>query len=131
MMKDWKIKQELYHRLNRTHDDDLKEVEVEIDDDIVGNAIRYFRESDIGWIYPAKSYAVGIMYAYWLSKDYDEDMYDLLNDKDLLYGNDPHFKPYHEDKETYDKIIQSVCPFDENKGMVSDIKYWYKQEFLL
>ena len=42
MMKDWKIKQELYHRLNRTHDDDLKEVKVEIDDDIVGNAIRYF-----------------------------------------------------------------------------------------
>jgi len=29
MMKDWKIKQELYHRLNVVHEDDLSKVNIE------------------------------------------------------------------------------------------------------
>jgi len=131
MMKDWKIKQELYHRLNPKHEDDLSMVEVFKSEDIIDNAIRYFNEKDMGWIYPAKSYAVAICYAWWLTHDFKEDFYDLLNDKDLLYGNDPYFRPYGASKEEYNAILDKVLPIDEDKGMVPDIKKWYKAEFML
>ena len=130
-MKDWKIKQELYHRLNVVHEDDLSKFKIEKSDDIVNNAIRYFNEKDIGWIYPAKSYAVAICYAWWLAQDFEEEFYDLLNDKDLLYGNDPYFRHYSADKDTYNQILDKVLPIKENKGMVSDIKKWYTAEFML
>jgi len=131
MMQDWKIKQELYHRLNVVHEDDLSKVQIEKSDDIVNNAIRYFEERDVGWIYPSKSYVVAICYAWWLSQDFNEDFYDLLNDKDLLYGNDPYFRPYSASKDEYNKILDKVLPIEENKGMVPDIKKWYTAEFML
>jgi len=131
MMKDWKIKQELYHRLNREHKDDLKDVVIIKSPDVIDNAIKYFIEKDLGWVYPAKSYAVAICYAWWLSLDFKEDFYDLLNDKDLLYGNDPYFRPYSASKDEYNAILDKVLPIDESKGMVPDIKKWYTAEFML
>lgn len=130
-MKDWKIKQELYHRLNVVHEDDLSKVNIQKTNNVVDDAIRYFNERDIGWIYPSKSYVVAICYAWWLSHDFQEDFADLLNDKDLLYGNDPYFKPYSEDTDTYNAIIDKVLPINETKGMVPDIKKWYTAEFML
>lgn len=130
-MKDWKIKQELYHRLNVVHEDDLSKVNIQKTNNVVDDAIRYFNERDIGWIYPSKSYVVAICYAWWLSHDFQEDFADLLNDKDLLYGNDPYFKPYSEDTDTYNAIIDKVLPLNETKGMIPDIKKWYTAEFML
>ena len=130
-MKDWKIKQELYHRLNVVHEDDLSKVNIQKTNNVVDDAIRYFNERDVGWIYPSKSYVVAICYAWWLSHDFQEDFADLLNDKDLLYGNDPYFKPYSEDTDTYNAIIDKVLPLNETKGMVPDIKKWYTAEFML
>ena len=131
MMKDWKIKQELYHRLNVVHEDDLSKVNIQKTNNVVDDAIKYFNERDVGWIYPSKSYVVAICYAWWLSHDFQEDFADLLNDKDLLYGNDPYFKPYSEDTDTYNAIIDKVLPLNETKGMVPDIKKWYTAEFML
>ena len=130
-MKDWKIKQELYHRLNVVHEDDLSKVNIQKTNNVVDDAIKYYNERDIGWIYPSKSYVVAICYAWWLSHDFQEDFADLLNDKDLLYGNDPYFKPYSEDTDTYNAIIDKVLPLNETKGMVPDIKKWYTAEFML
>jgi hypothetical protein len=130
-MKDWKIKQELYHRLNVVHEDDLSKVNIQKTNNVVDDAIKYFNERDVGWIYPSKSYVVAICYAWWLSHDFQEDFADLLNDKDLLYGNDPYFKPYSEDTDTYNAIIDKVLPINETKGMVPDIKKWYTAEFML
>ena len=130
-MKDWKIKQELYHRLNVVHEDDLSKVNIQKTNNVVDDAIKYFNERDVGWIYPSKSYVVAICYAWWLSHDFQEDFADLLNDKDLLYGNDPYFKTYSEDTDTYNAIIDKVLPLNETKGMVPDIKKWYTAEFML
>ena len=131
MMKDWKIKQELYHRLNVVHEDDLSKVNIEKTENVVEDALRYFEERDVGWLYPSKSYVVAICYAWWLSHDFKEDFADLLNDKDLLYGNDPYFRPYSADKDTYNAIMDKALPLDENKGMIPDIKKWYTAEFML
>lgn len=131
MNKEWKIRQALYHKLNSDYTDDLKKVKIEINKNVVENAVRYFYNTDMPFIYPSKSYVVAICYAYWLSKDFGEDFYELLSDKDLLYGNDPYFKTYEEDTKTYDKILKKVIPLDENKGIVPDIKNYYMAEFFI
>ena len=105
-MTEWKIRQEIYHRLKKDHDDDLSKYEIEFTKDIVKQAIRYFRETDIGWIYPSKSYMVGICYSRWLSENFGGNPLDYLNDNELLYNNDPYFKTYSEDFEIYDSILK-------------------------
>ena len=131
-MQDWKIKQELYHRLNQIHSDNLNDKDIVISDDIVNNAIRYFKETNVGWIYPAKSYMVGICYARWLSETYGGHPLDYLEDENLLYGNDPYFVQYSTDPASYHKILNNIggWEFEEN-GMVPDVKEYYKAEFMI
>jgi hypothetical protein len=129
-MKDWKVKQEIFHRLNSKYEDDLNDKYIELNTDIVGNAVKYFTTTELGWIYPAKSYVVGICYAKWISEIYSENFYELLNDEDLLYRNDPYFITYNQNKKDYDAIIKIVgLNFDESAGIIPDIKEYFIKEF--
>jgi hypothetical protein len=131
MKEDWKINQEIYHRLNHAHDDDLSLHEVEVSDDIVGNAIKYFTTTELGWVYPAKSYVVAICYARWLTEKYGGVVYDYLEDSDLLYGNDPYFVTYSTDPKTYHSILNVVgWTFDETMGIVPDVREYFNKEFM-
>jgi hypothetical protein len=129
-MEDWKIKQKIYHKLNKNFDDDIKNFNVEINEEIVKYALQYFQTKQIGWIYPSKSYVVAICYAKWLSRDFGEDFYSLLNDEELLAGNDPYFVTYKNSKEIYDEIINNIKDFDESKGVIPDIRKYYEEEIL-
>lgn len=131
-MQDWKIKQELYHRMVQIHSDDLNDKHVQISEDIVDNAVRYFTETNVGWIYPAKSYMVGICYARWLSAEYGGHPLDYLEDADLLYGNDPHYVQYSTDPATYHQILNKIGGWEfEEIGMVPDVKEYYIAEFMI
>lgn len=131
-MQDWKVRQEVYHRLHKEYDDDLKNFEVHISDNVVEDAIRYFTSRDIGWVYPAKSYMVGICYARWLSEEFGGDALEYLDDPDLLYGNDPYFCEYSRDPETYHLILNKMgWDFDDSAGLCPDVKEYFKQEFML
>jgi hypothetical protein len=128
-LAEWKTRQQLYHETTSDFTDDIRKFTVTINTDVVGEAVRYFRTSDIGWVYPAKSYVVGICYAVWLSKIYGTPVYTLLNDPDLLYGNDPYFVPYLQAQETYDAIIEIVSlEFDDTVGVIPDIKKYFTDE---
>jgi hypothetical protein len=129
-MKEWKVRQEVYHRLNEEHGDDLNCVEIEIVDDVVASAIRYFTETEVGWLYPSKSYVVAILYAKWLHEEFSEDFITALDDPDLLYGNDPYFVTYSQDKENYIKIIAAL-PNSMDGGMIPDIRNYFEKEFML
>lgn len=133
MKPDYKIRQEIYHRLHREHSDDLNTKEVEMSTNIVDNAVRYFTNKDIGWIYPAKSYMVGICYARWLAKHFGGSPVEYLEDQDLLYGNDPYFVQYSRDPGTYHRILHSIggWEFDEQQGMVPDVYQYFVEEFML
>ena len=53
-MKEWKIKQEVYHRLNTTHKDALIDKEISLiwkEDDIVDWAIRHWNEKVDRFVY--------------------------------------------------------------------------------
>ena len=132
-MKEWKIRQEVYHRINQVFDDDLNTKEIVLSDDITNNAVRYFTEKDIGWIYPAKSYMVGICYARWLSEYFGGDPIDYLDDADLLYGNDPYFVRYTDNSKIYDQILEIIgqWQFDTSQGMVPDVRQYFDEEFMI
>ena len=130
MLKDWKARQMAFHTITPEFRDDLNEVDIVISDDIVTDAVRHFNEKVDEWIYPSKSYVVAICYAKWLEEDFGEDFYEVLDDPDLLYGNDPYFVPYSEDEGTYNAILEEVMPFDNEEGMVPDIYEYYKEEML-
>lgn len=131
-MQDWKIRQEIYHRLNTTFDDDLKTKDIVITNNIVEDAVRYFFEKDIGWIYPSKSYMVAICYARWLTENFGGNYLNYLNDVDLLHGNDPYYQIYSDDEEIYNKILLEIggWNFDQLSGMVPDVKKYFMKEFL-
>jgi hypothetical protein len=131
-MKNWKVQQAIYHKLNQWHDDDLSLHNIEITENIIDNAIKYFTTTELGWVYPAKSYVVGICYAKWLNQYFAEDFYESLNDSNLLFGNDPYFVSYEKDKDTYDTILKNIgFDFDETLGIVPDIKKYFIEEFLI
>jgi len=134
-IKEWKMRQEHFYRNVNEFTDDIRKFDVTINDDIVSNAVRYFNDDTIGWVYPAKSYVVAICYARWLHEFFGSDIYEYLDDPDLLFGNDPYFVPYSQDKKTYDNIIEhiSLLPFkfDETKGVVPDVLQYFMEEFLL
>lgn len=131
-MEDWKVRQEVYHRLNKEHGDDLNTKDITISENIVDEAVDYFFTKNKGWVYPAKSYMVGICYSKWLAERFGETPFDYLNNPNLLYANDPYFVPYSEDKETYDKILEKVSwGFKKDSGMVSDVWTYFQAEFLL
>ena len=130
-MKEHKIRQHLYHRLNTEHDDAIENFEVTISENVVEDAVQYFTNRDIGWIYPAKSYMVAICYSKWLSEEFGGDPFEYLTDSELLYNNDPYFKPYQEDMDTYNAILLRVSGwnFDETLGLVPDVKKYFLKEF--
>lgn len=112
-MKEWKMYQEMYHRLVERHSDDRGFFEERESDEIVDNAVRFFQARDKVAIYPAKSYAVAIIYATLLKEVYDEDFFAALDDPDLLYGQDPTFVPYSQDPETYQAILAKLKEMPE------------------
>lgn len=131
-MEEWKVRQEIYHRLNYVFDDDLNTKNVEITDNVVENALRYFHERDIGWIYPSKSYMVAICYSRWLAEHFGGRAIEYLDDEDLLFGNDPYFCEYSRDPRTYHMILNQIgWDFDETKGMVPDVKEYFIKEFMI
>lgn len=132
-MNDWKIRQELYHRINREHDDDLNNFTIELTDNIVENAVKYFTDRNLGWVYPSKSYMVAICYSRWLSRFFGDIPENYLNDPSLLYNNDFYFVEYTKDPDTYHSILNAIngWNFDESAGMIPDVYSYFIKEFLL
>lgn len=128
-MKEWQIKQEIYHRLNPEPVDDLNKLEsIYTEENIKEDALKHFHERVEDLIYPAKSYFVAYCYAYWISVDYNEDFWELLNDPDLLAGNDPYYKTYDEDSKIYDFLFDHVDWPIAMTGMTPDVKEYYDAE---
>ena len=127
-MQEWKIKQEIYHRLNTEHTDDLNEVDIVITTNVKEDALRHFVEYVDEWIYPAKSYAVAYCYAHWIRIDYNENFWNLQNDPMLLAGNDPYYKTLDESREIYEYLYDNIEWPIPMTGMVPDIKEYYNAE---
>lgn len=140
-MKNWQIRHKIFHQIFKNMDlgDDLSKETIIIENDresIIKRAIAYPVLQTKELYYPGKSYAVAITFAKLLEKEFGEDFFESLNHPDLLYENDPYFKPYSEDKDIYDAILINF-PFEvfgnsdlRSENFSRTMDYFYK-EFLL
>lgn len=139
-MKDWKIRSKIYHAMTATFDDDLSKEEIieNFDkEEIVRRALQYPIKQTKELYYPAKSYAVAVIFAHLLEKEFNEDFYESLSDPNLLFENDPYFKPYEDyHVEIYNRIIDKF-PFylfkDPSLGSENfqkTVSYFYKEMLL-
>lgn len=108
-MKEWKIYQQMYNRLVTEHSDARHLHQRVTSEEIVENALNYVKEQSNVGVYPAKSYIIAIIYATLLVQHYGEDFYEVLDDADLLCGQDDYFVPYSQDSENYDAIIARLA----------------------
>lgn len=133
-MKEWKVRQDVYHRLSQTHVDSFDRSEYDWvgwgSDVLVDDVCRYFSENPDKLTYPSKSIFVAIVYAKMIADVFQEDFIEVLSDQDLLYGNDPFFKPYPELKNVYDAVLEKVSPIDLQKGQCPDVVEYWNAEFL-
>lgn len=100
------------------------------DSNVVGQVVKFFKtKSEL--IYPAKSYFVALVYAKCMGKFFKMTFFDALDDNELL-PDDRFFVPYHEDKKTYDGILDSI-PEDKilSYPSVEKTVEYFKREFLL
>lgn len=94
--------------MNPHFSDDLENEEIIFEDlpeMIVKRALDYPKVQSKELYYPGKSYCIAVTYAKLLEIHFKEDFISCLDDPDLLFNNDPYFRPYSSDKNVYDQII--------------------------
>jgi hypothetical protein len=109
----WKERQEIYHKVFKPSDFTQYHQDVTIDPnatslDIVAYCEQYFVQNDLPLVYPHKTYAVAAIYATLLAKYFGGTVVDLLDDPDLLYGNNDFFVTYTKDQTTYDLVLSKL-----------------------
>ncbi len=135
-MASWKSRQKAYHLMNpiESMKDDLSKRTYQMveDDHLLENILLHFRVHPDEFYYPSKSYVVAIVYARLLVDHFNVDFYEVLNDEELLFNNDPYFTPYLSDKGLYDSILDSVgMNFDLTVGAPAHIAPYFYEEFLI
>ena len=129
-LADWKIHQELYHRLTEITDQHWGDNVIDMDrDEMMRVTLAMANGEEHRSLWPAKSYLVGFLYATWLEDAYGGSWKEYLDDKDLLYGNDPYFVPYSDDTNFYDFMhVHCVTTYDSpvNKA----IRKYFEAEML-
>jgi hypothetical protein len=140
-MKEWQIRNQTFKMLFSDTDlgDRLENeviVEQYLPEQIIEKALEYPRSDAQELYYPAKSYAVAIIFALLLKQEFKEDIYVALSDPYLLNGDDPYFKTYVESKDIYDAILARfpmdcvLKPDQYSQNFQKTCKYFYMQ-FLL
>ena len=127
-MKEWKIYQSIYNSLVTDHTDGSEKHDTEMSDEIVENALRFVTSAETHSTYPAKSYIVAIVYATLLAKEYGESFYEVLDDPELLNGQDRFFVPYSQDPGSYDAIIarlENIPVWMESGWVPYTVNYFY------
>jgi len=137
MQKDHKLRQQMFHHLEST-DDWLEDKDVVVLDlppaELIAHIINYFTIPINKLIYPAKSYAVAIIYAHLLNEHFGVNFYTALKDPDLLAGNDPYFVPYDRAKDIYDSVIDHVAVHgyrSELPQVKKTTEYFYREFYLI
>lgn len=142
MLKDHKLRQEMFHKLELTDDwftpNSYTVIEYADPDRLVDAVVDYFYTDHRFVEFPAKSYAVAIIYAQLLQDYFDLPMMESLADPDLLFGNDKFFVPYNsKSKYIYNEAIEELDrmgafdPFNEDVQQVKKTIEYFKREFFI
>lgn len=107
-------------------------------ENIVQDAMDYIYGEPKELIYPAKSYAIAIIYALSLKEEFGGNLFGYLKSTDLLIG-DPHFEPMQDSNfEIYMSIVETLMRDIEDRDWPKRLGTWAKmthnyflQEFML
>ena len=111
MLSEHKKRQALYLNIIQKPNDTNKEIIIKNSDpdELTQEVLNYFLKDTGQLIYPSKSYAVAIIYAYLLCKYFNIDIYESLKDKDLFQSTDKFFSPYNDENSyVYDNVIEAL-----------------------
>ena len=75
---------------------------------LVDHIVDYFTIPLTQVIYPAKSYAVAIIYAQLLKEYFGVPFFKSLDDPDLFMGTDKYYIPYSRAKHVYDQVLERI-----------------------
>lgn len=136
-MKEWKLRQTIFHRTVVPSD----RLGIDVRFDVVDMPkphlkqciIEYFTLPNPQIVYPAKSYAVAIIYARLLEKYFEEQFWTVLDDPELLFSNDPYFVPYSMDRDVYDAVVGLIPQNIESitYAQVQTTISYFHEEFLI
>lgn len=140
MIKEYKIRQDLYHKTCKAFNDTFEinntncvQLENYTQNELIESIVKYLTVPENKLIYPSKSYAVALIYAKLIELHFGESFYEALSDPELLYKNDPYFTPYNvESKVVYDAVIQQVpIVLQRNIPQIQATIEYFNKEFLL
>jgi hypothetical protein len=103
--------------------------------DLINEIFNYFLRQQDQLIFPAKSYAVAIIYSRLIEKYFGTPLLESLNDSNLFWETDRFFTPYAEKKIVYDHVMRmldqyQLWDFEESRiENVLKTVYFFKQEF--
>jgi len=120
----------LYNQLVTDHTDAFSKMPHIVSEELVDNALRYFESKTFPLIYPAKAYSVAIIYATLIEKVYGFPVRESLDDPDLFLGQDPYFKRYSEDPDTYEQILtklEGMANWIESGWSPQTVEYFYAE----
>ena len=140
-MKDWQLRQVIYHATEQNFSDIVGEHVVPVidesisDEDLINLVALHFKENLKTLHYPAKSYFVAIVYAKLIAEHFGEGFLETLNDPSLLYNNDRFFVRYRQSKKSayvYDSVLALVGEdFSMSSGQVPCVRRYFNYEFLI
>lgn len=134
MQKDYKLRQRMYHHLESIDDyiDGEHYVVVDVPGaELIEQILSYFQRPVKQLIYPAKSYAVAIIYARLLNQYFGVPTHKALDDPDLFLGNDKFFVPYGRAKFVYDVILERNLSINTSLPQVRATVDYFMKEFYL
>lgn len=110
-MKEYEYRRNVFYGIHGHEDfeDEHSNFNYTIENDsVVEDGVTYLLDGTSYLRFPGAARAVAIAVADIISREFNEDFYEVLNDKSLMHFNDPFFKTYNEDKEVYDKILNKI-----------------------
>ncbi len=116
-----KLRQWAYLHLRRPErwEDDIETLGYAQDRDeaeTVANALAYLRGEDPPLSFPSKSLGVAVLYAHWIEERFGTPLLASLDDPELFWGSDRHFRPYSDARALYDAILAGAPQLPSSRG---------------
>jgi hypothetical protein len=110
-MKDYEYRRRTFYLLfgQESFEDAHKNFDMIFDyNTVIEDAVTYLKDGTSYLRFPGAARAVALAAADIIANQFQEDFFEVLNDPFLMNGNDPYFKTYEQDKETYDMILLHI-----------------------
>lgn len=110
-MKEYEYRRTVFYQMHghERFEDEHQNFNYSIENEtVVQDAVTYLLDGTSYLRFPGAARAVAIAVADFISREFGEDFYTTLNQASLMNHNDPFFKTYQEEKDTYDAILKDV-----------------------